>query len=143
MEYIFPTLLASILLFFILFFIKTGLSQIGNVITALLSFILVLIVLLLRSIFPLWQACLLVLLLGLCVTYLLQTRFSHRVFAAANPEDVSSEAVSEEDAYSLFLDKYKDKYESTSELLFEKTEPTDEGGLEELLQRNKKEEGPL
>jgi energy-coupling factor transporter transmembrane protein EcfT len=145
MEYIFPTLLASFLLFFILFLFvgKTGFSQIGNAIIVFLAFSFVLSILFLKDFFPFWGVCLLVLALCLCTTYLLQSKFSHLLF---QEEEISTASLSkyldEEEAYTLFLEKYKDRYTGVAESLFIK-EPAakDSEDLKQLLERNKKEEG--
>jgi predicted membrane protein len=80
MESIFHSLIATFLVIFLLFIIKTGLSKIGIFAAASLSFLFAEGILLSQAIFPLWQAILLMILLALCITYLVQKRFEHVLF---------------------------------------------------------------
>ncbi|MFX3623037.1 MAG: hypothetical protein ACE3JP_03065 [Ectobacillus sp.] len=97
MEYTFSTLLASFLVIPILYVLRLGLSAIGIVIVAFLSFLFVELLLLSQAVFPLWQGALIMLLFALCVSYLLQKRMSHFLFTETQGEDMilelSAEAV--------------------------------------------------
>lgn len=86
MDYLFPTIFASLLLIPVLYVLQTGLTKLGILAVSLLSFTFVMLVVGLNGVLPLWQDVILILLLALVVSYVLETRL-YRYFFVLEQED--------------------------------------------------------
>lgn len=86
MDYLFPTIFASLLLIPVLYVLQTGLAKLGILAVSLLSFTFVMLVVGLNGVLPLWQDVILILLLALVVSYVLETRL-YRYFFVLEQED--------------------------------------------------------
>lgn len=88
MEHIFPIVVACLLLIPVVWAVRMriGLSYIGMVIAIALSFFLTTLVFLAKSLVPFWKSTLIFFLLGLCITYFLQKKLSHRLFISLQEE---------------------------------------------------------
>lgn len=120
MERIFPIVVACLLLIPVLWAvrIRIGLSYVGMVIAIAMSFLLTILVFLAKSLFLLWQSALIFLLLGLCITYFLQAKLSHRLFISQK-EESSISTDEEKQLDEPLIEKDSDKHTDALEKRFE------------------------
>jgi hypothetical protein len=81
------TIAALIFVIPMLFKLPIGLSQRGKIVVLVISLFLSLLGTIAKSVIPLWQLGLLLLLLTMAMTYLLDRQFGHALYAAANEEE--------------------------------------------------------
>lgn len=80
-------LLAFVVAIPLLFMLPLGLSRRGKIAALLVSLLLSLLAVTASAVFPLWQVSLLLLLMAIAVTYVLDRRFGHVLYAIAEEED--------------------------------------------------------
>lgn len=80
-------LLAFVVAVPLLFMLPLGLSRRGKIAALLVSLLLSLLAVTASAVFPLWQLSLLLLLMALAITYVLDRRFGHVLYAAVEEED--------------------------------------------------------
>ncbi|MBA2873671.1 hypothetical protein [Thermaerobacillus caldiproteolyticus] len=90
------TLVALMTVIPFLFMLPLGLSRRGKIVALVVSLLLSLLAVMAKSVFPLWQLGLLLLLLAMAMTYLLDRQLGHVLYAAAKEEE-------DEDDYDPFL----------------------------------------
>jgi hypothetical protein len=84
---VFFTFVALIIMIPFLFMLPLGLSRRGKIVALVVSLLLSLLAVIAKSVFPLWQLGLLLLLLAMAMTYLLDRQFGHVLYAAATEEE--------------------------------------------------------
>jgi len=80
-------LLAFVVAIPLLFMLPLGLSRRGKIAALLVSLLLSLLAVTASAVFPFWQLSLLLLLMAIAVTYVLDRRFGHVLYAIAEEED--------------------------------------------------------
>lgn len=88
MDYLFPTIFASLLLIPVLYVLQTGLTKLGILAVSLLSFTFVMLVVGLNGVMPLWQDVILILLLALVISYVLETRLYRYFFVLEQENEI-------------------------------------------------------
>ncbi|MCL6585628.1 MAG: hypothetical protein K6T72_03785 [Anoxybacillus sp.] len=80
-------LLAFVVAIPLLFMLPLGLSRRGKIAALLVSLLLSLLAVTASAVFPFWQLSLLLLLMAIAITYVLDRRFGHVLYAIAEEED--------------------------------------------------------
>jgi hypothetical protein len=107
------TIVALIIAIPFLFMLPLGLSRRGKIVALVVSLLLSLLAFTAKSVFPLWQLSLLLLLLAVAMTYLLDRQFGHVLYAAAKEEEeddvfpfeVHDEMIEEEPTMGMAVDE--------------------------------------
>ncbi|WP_416825532.1 hypothetical protein [Ectobacillus polymachus] len=140
MDYLFPTIFASILLIPVLYVLQTGLTKLGILAVSLLSFVFIMLVVGLNGVVPLWQDGLVVLLLALVITYTLQTRL-YRYFFVTEQEEIPKQTgkTPQTDSGPVEETVQEEKQENEELAVETKTKQLEKSYFDELFQRNQNE----